>query len=175
MNPLSISMSWVELVLNCAAPFVLITVMNSLIIKTILAAERSISQKNKHRGCTQNLSDALTPNFHGTTTFQGAGSRAQTKILQGHISREEASYKTHKQSAVLLIVVTSTFLLLTMPLYISYLLFAFIDYEGDLDTRGVLVLIYHIAHKICITNSAINFVLYLFAGTRFRRDFVISS
>ena len=79
---------------------------------------------------------------------------------------------TQKQSAVLLIVVTSTFLLLTMPLYISYLLFAFIDCEGDLDTRVVLVLIYHIAHKMYITNSAIHFVLYLFPGTRFRRDFV---
>ena len=167
MNPLTVSMSWVGLVLNCIIPFAVVAVMNSLIIKTILSAESTISQKNKHRGSAQNFSShlirAATPSLHG---------RVQTKMFQRHISKEEASYKTHKQSAVLLIVVTFTFIFLTLPLYVSYLLFAFAEYRNNPKTHSLLVLIYHTAHKMYIANSAINFMLYLLAGTRFRKDFV---
>ena len=123
--------------------------------------------KEQHRGSTQNQYDELTSNLHGTT-IHGGGSRVQTKIFQRHISREEAASKTHKQSAV----VTFTFLLFTSPLYISYLLFAFVQYEPGSEIHAMLILIYHVAHKMYITNSAINFVLYLFAGSRFRKDFV---
>ena len=167
MNPLTVSMSWVGLVLNCIIPFTVVAVMNSLIIKTILSAESTIDQKSKHRGSAQNfsshLTSAATPSLHG---------RVQTKMSQRDISKEEASYKTHEQSAVLLIVVTFTFIFLTLPLYVSYLLFAFAEYKNNPKTHSLLVLIYHTAHKMYIANSAINFMLYLLAGTRFRKDFV---
>ena len=167
MNPLTVSMSWVGLILNCIIPFTFVVVMNSLIIKTILSAESAISEKNKHRGSVHNFSShstsAATPTLHR---------RVQTKMFQRHISKEEASYKTHKQSAILLITVTFTFICLTLPLYISYLLFAFAEYRKDPKTHSLLILIYHTAHKMYIANSAINFILYLLAGTRFRKDFI---
>ena len=164
MNPLTVSISWVGLVLNCIIPFALVMGMNSLIIKTIVGAENSIIQRNKHRGTARNYPDAANPTPHH--------GKVQTKLIQRHISKEEASYRTHKQSAVLLIVVTFAFIFLTLPLYISYLLFSFVEYENDRNTHSLLILIYHIAHKMYVTNSAINFVLYLLAGTRFRKDFI---
>ncbi len=78
--------------------------------------------------------------------------------------------KQQRQLTAMLLVVTTTFLLLTSPQYVRYIVFSCLNITRDAETFASAVLLYHITNKCFYTNSAVNFFLYCIAGSKFRKD-----
>ncbi len=77
-----------------------------------------------------------------------------------------------RQLVVILLLVSFTGLILSMPQYIRYTMFLFVDYKKDVDSIAKYVLVYNITNKLYFTNNAINFILYCLSGPKFRSDLV---
>lgn len=113
-------------------------------------------------------------NSSSNTSLQGNSSRG-CKIRTGLLSRLRSrsnsdSRRLDKQLSKLLLVVSFTFLVLTLPQYIRYTAYVFINHQSDYVTFANYVLFYNLSQKLFMTNDAINFLLYCIGGTRFRGD-----
>ena len=82
----------------------------------------------------------------------------------------EMEGRHQRQLTVMLLVVTTAFLLLTSPQYIRYIIFSFLNITKDEQTFAFATLFYHLTNKLFYTNSAVNFFLYCIAGSKFRSD-----
>ena len=70
------------------------------------------------------------------------------------------------QLLVILLLVAFVLLLLTLPIYIRYVVFTIIDYETDPRIFATYIFYYHLTQKMAQTNSAVNFLLYCMSGSR---------
>ena len=75
----------------------------------------------------------------------------------GGAGREGTDANMERQLAIMLLVVTVAFLLLTAPQYTRYIVFTFLDYEHDPRRYGIANLLFHVSNKLLWTNSAVNF------------------
>ena len=75
-----------------------------------------------------------------------------------------------RQITIMLLVVTFTLLLLTVPQYLRYVIFKFVDQFSSPARNAFYVFMYHVTNKLIFTNSAINFFLYSLAGSKFRSE-----
>ena len=99
--------------------------------------------------------------------------------FQGQIQgREQGGHHTVKikgserQIYITLLLVTFTFLILSMPSY-TFIVYAwFYDYKSSPRTIAASSLWNSIAHQTLYTNYAINFFLYVISGKKFRQDLV---
>ena len=71
----------------------------------------------------------------------------------------------------ILLLVTFSFLILTTPAYIYFLLSAVLDINKTLKIKASFALFYSIDQKLWYSNNGINFFLYILSGTKFRNDF----
>ena len=83
--------------------------------------------------------------------------------------RQKAMKNTEKQLTIMLILMTTLFLVLMIPTNIRFLCFLFIE-RGTPTKYANLMFLYHLTHKLYHTNNGINFYLYCISGQKFRND-----
>ena len=88
----------------------------------------------------------------------------------GSRSSGDMDSKHQRQLTIMLLGVTTVFLVLTSPQYIRYIIFSFLNITRDEQTFAFATLFYHLTNKLFYTNSAVNFYLYCIAGSKFRTD-----
>ena len=106
--------------------------------------------------------------------------KRHSKMLARHNigSDESSANETHKQNnrdrqvTLMLLVVTFTLLLLTIPQYLRYTIYKVVDRFAPPDHLALYIFFYHITNKLIVTNSAINFFLYSLAGSKVRSEAV---
>ena len=75
-----------------------------------------------------------------------------------------------RQLIIMLLMVTFALLLLTMPQYIRYTIYVFVDYKKAHDLHANYILTYNLTSKLLFTNHAVNFYMYCLGGSKFRHD-----
>ena len=83
---------------------------------------------------------------------------------------ESGRSQRDSQLTAILLLVSFSLLILTIPIYARYVTYAFLDREKDAKAFAVYVLVYNITNKTFMTNNSINFILYCLSGSKFRRD-----
>ena len=75
------------------------------------------------------------------------------------------------QLTVMLLLVTFSLLALTAPQYLRYLYYMIQDHpEQSPQTYAGYIGFVHISNKLSFCNSSVNFFLYCFGGSKFRRE-----
>ena len=142
--------SWATFVLNAAIPFVLLCSMNCVIVK-------KVRQSHRMFGGTESA---------GQNEVQGQD-QGQNNVANS--KRQNKMKNTENQLIIMLLLVTTLFLILMIPTYIRFLYTSFV--EGDTPARyAFLVFFFQLSYKLYNTNSAINFFLYCISGHKFRND-----
>ena len=143
--------SWFSFVLNGIIPFNLLIYMNCAIVKTIRQSRKMFSN-NVPIPRTKNHVD-------GQAQFTNAGLAM----------RQSAMKKAENQLTIMLLLVTTLFLLLLIPTYVRFVYLTFV--KPDTPYKYALsTFLFHVTHKLYNTNSGINFVLYCISGQKFRKD-----
>ena len=76
---------------------------------------------------------------------------------------------SENQLTVMLLLVTTLFLILMIPSYIRFLYLPFVI--GDTPAKyAFLAFFFYLSHKLYTTNSGINLFLYCISGQKFRND-----
>ena len=74
------------------------------------------------------------------------------------------------QMTRLLVTVSLTFLILTLPMYVRHVYYQFVDVNASPQTFATYALLYHVTQKLYFANNAVNFLLYCLGGSKFRPD-----
>ena len=134
---------WLNYVVQFVIPFLMLLIMNGTIIHIIRT--RSI----------------LKTECNGKGHDQG---QSQTNKIK---SSERQIF------AILLLVSFSFFILIrSTPLYAFIVYSMVVDYTRSPYDFAVFYLFYNVMHKMFYTNNAINFLLYVISGKRFRTDLI---
>ena len=135
--------SWLTLVVNALIPFSILIYMNYVIIKKVRQSRKMFgnddSQKASQGNCNAN--------------------QQKQKIMKN----------TENQLTVMLLLVTTLFLILMIPTYMRFLYTTFVD-RNNPEKYARLIFFYHISQKLYHTNNGINFFLYCISGQKFRSD-----
>ncbi|KAL4234281.1 hypothetical protein ACF0H5_005932 [Mactra antiquata] len=135
---------WVDAGIYSFAPFIIILVLNSVIIRSVVVAKRSrnlLRQKS-----------SLVPNKRYRVQQQGEMS---------------------KKITIMLLAVSFTFLVTTLPMNLVLIYTSFAEEMANDDdaTFAKRKLIKTIAEVLMYTNHSINFFLYCATGRKFRNQF----
>ena len=141
-SPMTKIYSWFSFVLNAVIPFTLLIYMNCVIVKTVQQSRKIFGNKNTTTGAATN---------------------------QGMDTREKTMKSAENQLTIMLVLVTTLFLILLCPTYIRFIYVASVKRETPLDYANSMFL-YQITSKLYPTNSGIDFLLYCFSGKKFRSD-----
>ena len=87
-----------------------------------------------------------------------------------HQDRQRSVSTSDAQLTTQLVLVTVALLVLTAPQYIRYTIYTKIDIYRDVETFALYYMLVHITNKMLFLNSSINFFLYCFGGSKFRRE-----
>ncbi|KAL8600216.1 hypothetical protein ACOMHN_062506 [Nucella lapillus] len=96
---------------------------------------------------------------------------SNVKSAHGNDSRRKTASKT----TVLVLALAFTFLILTLPVYVFYAVWYQDEDMFLVQTPEVLAnmkLVSTVTHVLTYINSAVNFLLYCFTGTKYRREFL---
>ena len=135
--------SWFTFVINVIIPLTSLIYMNGVIIQKV----RSSRKQFGFREDTQN---------HGPSNVAAA-------------KRQKTMKNTENQLTIMLLFVTTLFLILMIPTYGRFLYTAFVIRDTPAKYVSV-VFFYHLSHKLYHTNNGINFFLYCISGQKFRND-----
>ena len=128
--------SWISFVLNAVIPFTLLIYMNYVIVKTVRSSRKMFSAKN-------------------TTTGSGKAQEIDT--------RSKSTKNAESQLTIMLLMVTTLFLILLCPTYIRFIYLTLV--EGDTPLKYAnSSLFFQISFKLYTTNSGVNFFLYCISG-----------
>ncbi|KAL8592912.1 hypothetical protein ACOMHN_050739 [Nucella lapillus] len=109
------------------------------------------------------------------TLFQASSSVSQHfSSKSSSVHGDDARRKTALKTTVMILALSFTFLLLTMPVsaFISWCYIACNDFATSPRRLAILQLLVSITFLMWYSNSAVNFVLYCLTGTKFRRVFL---
>ena len=134
--------SWFSFVLNAIIPFTLLIHMNYVIVKTVRNSRKMFGANNG-----------------GTTEVSGQGMDARQKTMKG----------AENQLTIMLLLVTTLFLILLCPTYFRFIYLVFAKRDTPFEYAKSM-LIYQVTSKLYTTNSGINFFLYCIIGQKFRND-----
>ena len=136
--------SWLSFVLNAVIPFTMLIHMNYVIFKVVKKSRK---------------------------LFEGNDANTRQGIDQGMEARQKTMKNAENQLTIMLLLVTTLFLILLCPTYFRfiYLVFAKRDRFTPFD-YAKSTLIVQITTRLYITNSGINFFLYCLSGKKFRDD-----
>ena len=98
--------------------------------------------------------------------------RNSRKLFTGNSTNHgmEARQKsTENQLTIMLLLVTTLFLILLGPTYFRFIYVAFIKRDTPLEFAKSM-LVFQITAKLYKTNSGVNFLLYCISGQKFRND-----
>ena len=87
----------------------------------------------------------------------------------GVATRQAAMKSTEKQLTIMMLLVTTLFLILLCPTYIRFIYLTFAGRDTPFQYANSMLL-YQITFKLYTTNSGINFLLYCISGQKFRND-----
>ncbi len=82
----------------------------------------------------------------------------------------KSKFKQELRITMNVILVTSVFLVLTLPLCIRLIVYKFVDPTASVQAFATFFLVFNIAQKVFYINSAVNFYIYMMMGHRFRVD-----
>jgi hypothetical protein len=181
-------------VLACSiVPFVGLLSMNTAIIVTIRTRGKYFQKAHAPEAASSKATDQHTkpepdqntsmsdftniePSQDGSSENQPETSvpRGSSKIGSSRMSlgAKEDSSSRDNQLTVMLLLVTFTFLLLTLPQYARYAASVLWNYMSSPQSYADYVLTAHVTNRLFTTNSACNFFLYCLSGTRFRQDLI---
>ena len=134
--------SWFSFVLNAVIPFTMLIHMNFVILK---AVRKSRKMFKPDEGTTRRGRD------------------------QGMDTRRKTMKNAENQLTIMLLLVTTLFLILLCPTYFRFIYLVFASRDTPLDYAKSMF-IYQITAKLYISNSGINFFLYCISGQKFRND-----
>ena len=141
--------SWFSFVLNAIIPFGLLIYMNFVIVKTIRKSRKMFSY-NEITGANSKRPDQKSMN-------------AVLKM------RQSAMKNAENQVTIMLLLVTTLFLILLIPTYIRFVCLTFMNPDTP-SKYAFSFFLFHVTHKLYNTNSGINFFLYCISGQKFRND-----
>ena len=90
-------------------------------------------------------------------------------VSSGIVTRQAAMKSTENQLTIMMLLVTTLFLILLCPTYIRFIFLLFARVDTPLQYANSM-LFYEITSKLYNTNSGINFLLYCISGKKFRND-----
>ena len=169
---------WLNPIINCLLPFVGLLTMNTAIFLAVHRSRKSLRTQYTDNSSPTALSIDTTcstadTNFSTADTNFSTASTSQISIVSStSITTPPRSQGPSKsvsqrdnQLAVMLAVVTLSFLVLTLPIYLKHIATYYVQMEPH-----TAVFIYHLVTKIFYLNNALNFYLYCITGAKFRND-----
>ena len=139
-------------------------------------------KQNDKNHTNKNLPNSGTTHCKGADENTDAGKpRKMTSFSKTTPSVRFQSYQKRRvarsgsrdnQLTIMLLLVTFTFLLLTLLLYVRYLLAIFWNYSGSVKHYADYLLLAHLSNRFFYMNSACNFFLYCISGNKFRHDVI---
>ena len=87
----------------------------------------------------------------------------------GMDARQKTMKSAENQLTIMLLLVTTLFLILLCPTYVRFIYLSFADPGTPLEYANQ-ILIFQITIRLYMTNSAVNFFLYCISGKKFRND-----
>ena len=139
--------SWLNFVLNAVIPFFMLICMNYVIIKKVRQSRRMFSEKE-----TVKNDQEIEQSYANTNQ-----------------RRQRSLKNTENQLTIMLLLVTTLFLILMVPTYIRFLVFSFFN-TGTPERYANLMSLYQFSYILYNTNSGINFFLHCISGLKFRND-----
>ena len=120
--------------------------MNSVIAKTIQQSRRMFG----------NIKRTTVPDSH-------------QEANKGMQKRQKSMKNAENQLTIMLLLVTTLFLILLCPTYIRFIYLTLVKRDTPFKFASSM-LFYQISNKLYFTNNAINFFLYCISGQKFRKD-----
>ena len=158
---------WINTALSCYIPFVILLTLNILIIKAI-----RLTQRNKY--ISEGSIHQFTSNGTGSSTKYSTASEATNGIsMTVKRNNKRSNIKTSQVGnsvTVMLLLVSFAFILLTAPIYIFYIVYMIKSKYSSSYAYAEYYFSAVFTSSIYQFNSAINFYLYCFSGTKFRSD-----
>ena len=136
---------WFAFAVSGILPLILLIYFNSVIIQKVRQSRKMFENKESF---TEGNSQVLN------TTNQ---------------RRQRAMENAENQLTIMLLLVTTLFVILMIPVQIRVLYLLFFTVDTPFQYANVK-LSFQVTHKLCNTNSAINFFLYCVSGQKFRND-----
>ena len=117
-------------------------------------------------------SGMVTPGMltSGLLTKRDVMSIKMRKFIPSKTTLKEIRLARDKQLTMMLLLVTFTFLLLTLPQYVRYLVAILWNYTTSPQDYANYILLVHISNKLFFLNSGCNFFLYCLSGRKFGQD-----
>ena len=116
--------------------------MNYVIVKTVRKSRKMFTENNTTTGTATN---------------------------KGMEARQKSMKFAEKQLTIMLLLVTTLFLILLCPTYIRFIYLSFIQMDTPLKYANSMFF-FQVSFKLYTTNSGINFLLYCISGKKFRND-----
>ena len=101
--------------------------------------------------------------------FKNNDNTTGTAGNQGIETRQKTLKSAENQIKIMLLLVTTLFLILLCPTYIRFIYLSFVQMDTPLKYANSMFF-YQISFKLYTTNSGINFLLYCISGQKFRSD-----
>ena len=109
-------------------------------------------------------------NFVIVKTVRNSGKFFKTTDTNtGMEARHKAMKSAEKQVTIMLLLVTTLFLILLCPTYIRFIYLVFAKQDTPLD-YAISMLLFQVTYKLYSSNSGLNFFLYCISGLKFRND-----
>ncbi len=165
--------SWISMAIYSFMPFCALLTMNWVII---------VALKRRVKYFKNNINTSLTVSSHAARRHTKKRPKSSlTTIYPNHRSSEQStdcSSSCHhddkqRQLTITLLLVSFAFLFLTLPNYIRPMVYPMVNVSSHPYIFAWYILSYHITNKLFYLNSAINFSLYCFSGSRFRNDLYV--
>ena len=134
--------SWFSFVLNAIIPFTVLIHMNYVIVKSVRKSREMFAADKR-------------------MTHQGADHGMET--------RQKRMKSAENQLTIMLLLVTTLFLILLCPTYFRFIYFLFSKRDSPLAYANSMFLV-QFTYKLYASNSGINFFLYCISGKKFRND-----
>ena len=144
-----------KLILNGVLPFVGILTMNLAILCVVRSAGRAKQKLSARSRTSKSDQDVAIVN----------DTRVTIRSNQDHIKS-----KREDQLTMMTVVISLTFLCLTIPRYAQHFAFISIDWQSSESMRKAYGWSGMMTQRLYILNSAVNFFLYFMAGSKFRTD-----
>lgn len=173
----------------CFIPFIVISILNAAIFLALLRARREASQLHESTNSSSNIRPSTT-NFLRTPSNSSMKNQFRTSTAAGGNVALSPTNRTRIQSqnlqiTIMLITISITFFVLTLPNALYYLLILLrvlienwrvVECDDQLyrnldvyvRTSAVMYLISHITSDLM---HVVNFFLYFISGARFRSEF----
>ena len=89
---------------------------------------------------------------------------------EGNLQSDNTGKTRESQLVIMLLLVTFSLLILTLPQYIRYLVYIIVNSRSSAKVYATYILVHNITQKLYFTNSMCNIFLYAIGGSKFRQD-----